>query len=736
MSRNTSRYSATAAAPACLALSCISFIAAPAFAQDDANASVPALGGATVTANAIDDEGYKANKPASPKYTAPLADTPQTIQVISSRVLQDQAATTLTEAMRNVAGAGTFNAGEGNGGPLTGDALYMRGFDMSNSIYVDGVRDISGASRDVYNTEQVEVTKGASGSEYGRSSVGGSINLVTKQPKLQDSMDASAGYGSGDYWRGTVDINHKLSETAAARINIMGQDAGVAGRDHVKNNRWGVAPSVAVGLGTDTRAYFDVEHVEQYNRPDSGISTVGWSGFSGTSAALSSASKVDSSNYYGASDSHDNSKMTKLTFKAEHDFGDNVTLRNTLRWGKISQDYLAITAGVPTVDATDESASTTTRLGAAKQLENTILTDQLNLTASFDTGAIHHNVSTGVELTREKQTNYGLTSSGTLTTLSLYDPAYTTSGRTITRSGSNSYWQTDTIAAYAFDTIELTKQFQLDLGLRYDHYKTTYDTSSANIEGKGDLFTYKVGAVYKITPVGNVYVNYAVSQQPPGATGSFGAYSLSTSESSASNPDMDPQKAKTLEAGTKWNLFGESLLLTGAVFRTWVNNEVYANDDGTYSQIGKKRVTGVELTATGQITPDWNVIGSYTHQKTEITMGEATAQDGSSSLPYAPENAASIWTTYRTPIGLTIGGGARYTGTVKRQSKVATTPTEIPSYWVFDGTASYKINDTADVQLNVFNLFNRKYMTSLNYLGYRYQPGLERSVRATLNVHF
>ncbi|MEE4451440.1 TonB-dependent siderophore receptor [Novosphingobium resinovorum] len=718
-------------------MSCIGFFAAPALAQDGSAAAsdAPSLGSATVTGTAIDDQGYKPVKAASPKYTAPLAETPQTIQVITSRVMQDQAATTLTEAMRNVAGVGTFNAGEGNGGPLTGDALYMRGFDMSNSIYVDGVRDLGAISRDVFNTEQIEITKGASGSDYGRSSAGGSINLSTKEPKLSNSVDVSGGWGSGDYKRATVDINRQVSDTAAVRINVMGQDAGVAGRDHVQNNRWGIAPSVGLGLGTDTRVFANLLYVEQDNRPDSGSSTTGWSGFSGTAEALGTADKVSGSNYYGSTDSHDDSEATMATLRVEHDFGSAVTLRNTSRWGQTTQNYLAVTAGVPTATAADPADWTITRLGAAKDLKNTILTNQTNLTAGFDTGGIHHNLSMGVELTREKQTNYGLTKTGSLAALNLYDPAFVSSGLTVTRSGDNSYWKTDTVAGYLFDTIDLTKLLKLDLGLRYDHYKTTYTTSSSELEGSGDLLTYKIGAVYKLGKSGNVYVNYALSQQPPGATGSFGAYSLSSSESSASNPDLDPQKSKTLEAGTKWQLFGDNLLLTGAVFRTWVENEVYAEDDGTYSQIGEKRVTGVELSATGQITSDWNVIGSYTHQKTEITTGAATAQDGSSSLPYAPKDAFSLWSTYRTRIGLTIGGGARYTGTVKRQSKLAVTPYEIPSYWVFDAVASYKINDTADVQLNAFNLFNKKYMTSLNYLGYRYTPGLERSVRVTLNVH-
>lgn len=743
MARRASRYHSAAKAPACLALGCIGFIAMPAMAQDNAAAGgattageQPVLGSVTVTDTAIAEQGYKPTRAQSPKFTAPIADTPQTIQVITAKVLQDQGATTLTEAMRNVAGVGTFNAGEGNGGPTLGDALYMRGFDMSNSIYVDGVRDLGSISRDVFNIDQIEVTKGAAGTDYGRSSPGGSINLASKLPRLEDSVDASLSGGSGDFKRGTLDINRKLSDTVAVRINAMGQDAGVAGRNYVTNNRWGIAPSLAVGLGTATRATLSVLHVEQRNTPESGVSTTGWSGFSGTAANLSSAAKVDSHNYYGSSDSHDNADATMVTLRLEHDFGANATLRNITRWGETTQDFLAITAGVPTTTAADPAAWTITRLGAAKDLRNTVLTNQTNLTLKLATGGIRHSISTGVELIREKQTNYGLTRSGTIAPLNLYDPAYTASGVTLTRNGQDGHWKTDTVAAYAFDTVELSRMLQLDLGLRYDHYKTTYSLTTTNLSGDGDLFTYKVGAVFKPVANGNLYVNYAVSQQPPGSTGSFGAYSLSSSTTSASNPDMEPQKSKSLEAGTKWELFGKRLLLTGAVFRTVIENEVYTQDDGTVSQIGRKRVTGVELTATGQITPDWNLIASYTHQNTKITLGDATAQDGSSTLPYAPDDAASLWTTYRTPVGLTIGGGARYTGPVKRQTKLATTPGEIPDYWVFDAVASYRISDRADVQVNVYNLFDKQYMTALNYLGYRYSPGLARSARATLNLHF
>ncbi|MCW0038016.1 TonB-dependent receptor plug domain-containing protein, partial [Acinetobacter baumannii] len=162
----------------------------PAVAQTQTPSArtVPSL--KEVTVEGSRSTGYEPAQVSSPKFTQPLVDTTQTISVIKEQVLQEQGATTLTEALRNVPGAGTFYAGE-NGNTSTGDAIYMRGFDTSNSIYVDGVRDVGSISRDVFNTEQVEVTKGPASTDYGRSAPTGAINMVTKQPSLADSFGAS-----------------------------------------------------------------------------------------------------------------------------------------------------------------------------------------------------------------------------------------------------------------------------------------------------------------------------------------------------------------------------------------------------------------------------------------------------------------------------------------------------------------------------------------------------------------
>ncbi len=237
---------------------------------------------------------------------------------------------------------GAFFAGE-NGNSTTGDAIYMRGADTSNNIYIDGIRDIGSVSRDTFNTEQVEVIKGPSGTDYGRSAPTGSINMISKQPRNDSGIDASASIGSAWFRRGTLDVNQVIGDTTAVRLNVMGEKTHDAGRDKVKNERYGVAPSVAFGLGTANRLYLNYLHVTQHNTPDGGIPTIGLPGYSAPSAgaaALNHSVKVDTHNFYGTDSDYDDSTTDTATMRFEHDINDNTTIRNTTRWSRVKQDYL------------------------------------------------------------------------------------------------------------------------------------------------------------------------------------------------------------------------------------------------------------------------------------------------------------------------------------------------------------------------------------------------------------
>lgn len=708
---------------------------------------------------------YAPNASADPKFTRSLVDTTRTMTVIPDQVIKDQGVTNLTDALKNVPGVGAFYAGE-NGSSTTGDAVYMRGVDTSNSIYVDGIRDIASVTRDTFNTQQVEVIKGPSGTDYGRSAPSGSINMISKQPRLDTGLDASVSAGSAWMRRGTLDYNQAINDNAAFRLNLMGEKTHNAARDNIQNERYGVAPSLALGLDTATRLYVNYLHVHQNNTPDGGIPTVGLPGYSAPSAAyaaLNNSGKVATSNYYGTDSDFDKSTTDSATLRFEHDLSDNTTLRNTTRWSRVKQEYLltAVMGGASNITApnpNDVGSWRWSRLANTKDISNRILTNQTNITSKFATGSVGHDVSAGVEFTRENQTTYGVNAL-TPPAVNIYHPISSISIGGLDRNGANANGQTDTFGIYAFDTLAITPDFELNGGIRLDNYHTEYDSATAcggtgrgalacpagvarntpvttvDTAKSGNLVNWKAGALYRLTEQGNLYVNYAISQQPPG--GSSFALAAGGSGNSANRTDFKPQKAKSSEVGTKWQVLDKRLLLNAALFRTDIENEVDANDDGTYSQTGKKRVEGYELSATGNITPDWEIIAGYTMQHASVREGASVAQDGSSALAYTPKHAFTLWTNYQATDALSVGAGARYVGSLRRGSDGAVgTPDHTEGYWVADAKLGYKVNNNLDLQLNVYNLFDTNYVASINKSGYRYHPGEPRTFLLTANVHF
>lgn len=745
----------------------------PAIAQ-----TTPADGGVSTLAP-IEVQGesanpYKAGWQSSPKFTQPLVDTTQTVQIVTEQVMKDQQATTLTDALKNVPGAGTFYAGE-NGNTSTGDTLYMRGFDASSSTYVDGIRDTSSVTHDLFNIQQVEVIKGPSGSDYGRSAPSGSISLTTKLPERADHFDASLGAGTADHRRVTLDWNKALSDTSAFRLNAMRLKSDVPGRDRVQQSRWGIAPSLAFGLNTDNRLYLDFLHVRQNNVPDGGVSTIGLPGWQPPGSAyrfMAGAPRADSHNFYGTRSDHDYSTTQTGTLRFEHDFNTRTTLRNTTRWSRTTQDYLLgafMTNGLvdangiafdspgSQVDPANPASWYMTRLPNLKDADNRILANQTNLSTRFDIGSWHHDLSAGLEFMRETQDTYGH-AAPLEPPVGIYAPDSTIRAGDAALNGGDSHGTTDTAAAYLFDTIELSDRWQVNGGVRLDHYRTRYASATAcggtgrnavacnglpyatpittvNASKSGYLFNWKLGVLYRLTPNGNVYVNYGVSQQPPGGT-NF-QLAAAGSGNSANRVDFEPQKARTLELGTKWEVLDRSLLLSAALFRTEVSNDVQEDPDGTFSQSARKRVQGLELGASGKITRRWSVSGGYTFQNATVDEGPAVTQDGSNRLSYTPRHALALWSTYELPHGFRLGGGARYVGSLQRGTDSAPgTPDYAEAYWVFDAMAGYAVNKHLDFQLNIYNLFDEDYVAAINKSGYRYFPGAPRSAVLTANVHF
>src|SRR5262245_49275888 len=257
-----------------------------------------------------------------PKYTQPLREIPQTIEVIPREIMEAQGVTTLSEALRSVPGI-TMQAGEGGGASNTsGDMFNMRGFNAANSIFVDGGRDDGLIAHDVFNLEQVEVFMGPTGSDVGCSTAAGYVNMETKSPHLPAAHSAQINLGSSDRRRISLDTNAPLRlgtpgswwSRSAVRLNALWQDTGVPGRDLVELESQGIAPSIAFGLETLTRVMASAQILRQDNAPDYGIPAAAWNEPLTPTTVLAPAS-VPQSNYYG-SPAYDYDKASQQTYAA------------------------------------------------------------------------------------------------------------------------------------------------------------------------------------------------------------------------------------------------------------------------------------------------------------------------------------------------------------------------------------------------------------------------------------
>ncbi len=711
---------------------------------------------------------YKASRSANDKMTEDLLDTPKTVQVIKKEMLQEQGASNLMEALRNTPGI-TMQLGE-NGNTAAGDTFMMRGFSTQTSTFVDGIRDLGAVSRDVFNLEQVEVVKGAAGSDIGRGASSGYINLVSKLPTLEDSISGTLGYGTADKAAMTADINQTMSQGSALRLNLMRRDGGVDGRDTVENSSYAVAPAVAFGLDGDTRLYVYSQHVRQENVPDGGIPTIGMDGFYNADARLNTGGKVDEDNFYGSTGDYEDVDADMLTVRLEHDLNDVTTVRNTSRIGKTTTDR--ILTGVNTLSANNSNDPSNWTVSRSRQLtdqENEIAANQTNLSTEFFTFGLRNTLATGVEFMRESQrTESGATAlqlidgvtyaAVALPNANLYDPnAHDVMGKPY-KTGVYSDGTTDTAALYAFDTLHLNEQWSVNAGVRFEHYRTDskgaslvsiagtpatndYLLTPYDLDSSDDLTSWNTGVVYKPAVNGSIYLSYANSLTPPGS----GNFALSTSESSDSQPNLDPQETEHVELGTKWDLLDERLNLTAAVYRTENTNQVsYDALSDSYQQDGKIRVTGVELGMVGQITNFWQVSAGIasmdTKQLDQVSRSNAGVITENTGVRWSPDLTATLWTSY-TLGDLTLGGGARYVSDQDRliaegADKSTTNMPEIPSYWVADAMAAYRLNKNVNLRLNVYNLFDEEYISTLNNSGARMVLGTPRSAMMTTEFSF
>ena len=753
------RLLASAIGVAITATSACHLVQAAESTDSKAQGSSISLGATTVTGEQT-DKSYQTEKASSQKYTAPLVDTPRSVTVIPQQVLQDTAATSLQDALRTVPGI-TFGAGEG--GNPQGDRPFIRGFDAQSDMYLDGVRDAGGQTREIFDIESIEVSKGPNSTFGGRGSAGGSLNMVSKTAKAGDFLNGGFTYGSDQTRRYTLDVNRQFLDTAAFRLNLMSHEQNVAGRESVNYDRWGVAPSLTFGLGTENRLNVSYYHLESNDLPDSGI-PYGYSNSSKTAVHVHDKPDDggDSKNFYGLKDrDFRKTRVDISTISFEHDFSDAMTLKNTFRHGNTGQDYI--------LTQPDDSQHNVNQFGTVWRRANTRVsttettTNQTDLFGNFQVMGFKNNYSTGIEFTREETRASGYTvtpnsnpnctpdkvgnSGGQCTSLSNPNPNDVWTG-----TEARNYYGTNTVgvtkAAYVFDTIELDPKWLLNAGLRYDAFSTTANTNAATGRTKASndshFFNWQTGLVWKPLDNGSVYLSYATSATPPGGVVGEGVEGNGlVAPGSTITSDLKPEETVNYELGTKWDVFHDRLSLTAAIFRTEKKNTRVLTDSFTYENAGESRVDGLELSASGKITDKWQVFAGYSYLKSELvdpgqkanrngSVNTAAISDKGNEMPNTPKNSFSLWTTYEVMPKLTIGGGAFYVDEV--YGDTANT-VYVPAYTRYDAMASYKLTKNIDLQLNVQNLTDKTYYDKA-YAAHFASQAAGRTALLTTSFHF
>ena len=672
-------------------------------------------------------KSYYVKEASSSKITTPLLDTARTINVISKQEIDERGATSLQDILRTTPG---ITLGSGEGGTPMGDRPFIRGYEASTDILIDGMRDYARGSHESFNLEAVEISKGPGSVYSGRGSTGGTINLVTKKPKDKTESEVTSeiqtsGKGHSKY-RFTTDNNIAFTENIAARLNAMLDQGETARRNDVEVDRWGIAPTITFGLNTPTRLTLGYNYLEYKDTPDMGVP------FSNTMNLWGNKpfeeGKFDTN--YGRPDV-DFRKYESESFdlRFEHDFNDKFQINALVKDLKTLQNYYFTRVSFECTNRNNNPINPDNlacnaagndlfynRTSRSLYRESHSTAAQLNLNGKFNTGKILHNIVVGSDYSKERLSEKTPTPTIADERIDPYNPTYGDySNFRITYGPNIKMGEIEVLGLYVFDNINLTDKLDLNLGLRFDDYESADFTKNQKVSE--EMFNYQVGTVYKIHPHGRLYANYATSMNPSGDNLGQAGGADGVASGNRLGDNIDPEETRSIEVGTKWELFDERLALNAAIFETKKTNARTTDFDGTVSVNGENRVRGFELSAIGQITPKWDISAGYTYLDSEIldngyvNRGSNTnpnwqpSPENGNAMKYIAKNSANLWTTYQVIDKLRIGGGVSYVD--DRFANDANTYV-LPSHVRYDAFASYQVIPEFGLQLNINNITNER----------------------------
>ncbi|WP_394779604.1 TonB-dependent receptor [Undibacterium sp.] len=680
------------------------------------------------------------------KLPADIHDIPQSVTVVNKALMQSQGANSMSDALRNVSG---ITLGGAEGGQI-GNNVNLNGFSARTDIYLDGFRDRGQYFRDTFALDSIEVLMGPSSMLFGRGSTGGVINQVTKKPTLKQFTEVGGAITTNGLVRATADYNTPISDTAAVRVEVMGQSGDATTRDQTRLRDFGVAPSVKFGIGTPTEITLSSLLQHNHDMPDYGIGPL--NGHPVT---------VDRNTAYGYNSDHTDSDIAAFNASIQHKLTSDITLRDMAQINYVKTD--AIETAPQTIGTVGPAGFTPLPVAGISNLPLSSLYEriqshdrnirdysifnQAELAAKLTAGGFRHELLVGLELGHDGYDNQGFYRNGTCNGVAL-NPAGGTSGyiacvpvlspnngnspaNVPTSVGNRAGGTANTVATYFNDTIELTPEFKLAGGLRYDRYiasitnsinalNTKGSTALANASQTVNFTSVRLGGIWQPSKEQSYYVSYGTSFNP----------SLEQLTGTTGQQNLDPEKNKSYELGGKWDLANGNLAVNSAIFQIQKDNARSQISTGIYELEGTVRVNGFRAGATGRVNKELQVAINYTYLDAKVVGASAIDGTLGKTPSNTPKNTLTAWSTYEVAPHWELGGGPVY---MSSRFGNATNTVQVGGYTRWDATAAYR-QPKYDIRLNVFNLANKMYYDALIQSdGGRSVPGTGRSAMLSFN---
>ena len=692
------------------------------------------------------------------KGTQDIRDIPQSINVITEKLIDDARLDTLKDALHYSAGI-TFAATE-NG---TDQDIRLRGFPVATvgDLLIDGMRDPSQYDRDTFNLDRIEVLRGSASMIFGRGSTGGVINQVTKKPMLADQTDLVGTYGSRGFYRTTIDLNKRVGEDSAFRLNGMWNKSENGG---AKIDKSGIAPSYSWGIGTRDEFTIGAFYLDVDNVPPPGQRYLS-NGTFANGIAQSSIADIRPGNFYGAASDYLRGKATYGNAAWTHTFDDGGQLRTQLRSGTFERAQWGTTAsfcnvapsrtntcpiGQTATAATLSPLTYVLRTGLAPRKDKYDGTYfQSDYSNAFNWGGIKHEIIAGVDASREEADRFGA-----------FGPVGTNFYKGATLVGfpndgylsalSPAYRQTSAYSAHNFgtyiqDLVQVAPDWKLLGGVRWDRFggdfsQTAYPNANAVVPSSvaatrlsDSAFSYRAGVLYQPSATQSYHLSYSTSFNTSADT-----YQYVTPQ----NANTPPEKSRNIELGAKLDWLDGKLSTRAALFRTEKYNERTTDSDFASTSFllsGKRHSQGLELEVVGRLTPQWELYASYAYIPTAVIdkAGSTQANIVGQRVGLTPKNSGAVWLSYQATSKLRLAGGLRGASQnrpLQGATGAASTTAYVPGYVVGDIMVEYKFTPDVFAQLNVTNVTNKLYGDQL-YPGFVI-PGTARTVQATVGVRF